>query len=98
MTGKEAGGAYEKLAEVQTKLDAKHEAASACVEAAKCYQKTDRAGKKEGVSSTLQAAPDQTPLFFFHATHSHVFSFLPLLKTSSAPCTPPSATTPTSAA
>ncbi len=43
-TGKEAGGAYEKLAEVQTKLDAKHEAASACVEAAKCYQKTDRAG------------------------------------------------------
>jgi hypothetical protein len=46
-TGKEAGGAYEKLAEVQTKLDAKHEAASACVEAAKCYQKTDRAGTGE---------------------------------------------------
>jgi hypothetical protein len=65
LTGKEAGGAYEKLAEVQTKLDAKHEAASACVEAAKCYQKTDRAGKKEGVSSNSPGSARPDPALFF---------------------------------
>jgi len=40
-TGKEAGEAYEKLAQVQTKLDSKHDTATAYVEGAKAFQKVD---------------------------------------------------------
>lgn len=42
--GADAGATYEKLAAVHLKLDSKHEAASSYMEAAKCYQKTDKKG------------------------------------------------------
>jgi alpha-soluble NSF attachment protein len=42
--GAEAGQAYEKLAQVHLKQDSRLEAASAFVEAAKCYQKTNKSG------------------------------------------------------
>ena len=43
-SGADAGATYEKLAAVHLKLDSKHEAASSYMEAAKCYQKTDKKG------------------------------------------------------
>lgn len=43
--GNEAGQAFEKLAQVHLKQDSRLEAASSYVEAAKCYQKTDKTGK-----------------------------------------------------
>ena len=42
--GADAGATYEKLAAVHLNLDSKHEAASSYMEAAKCYQKTDKKG------------------------------------------------------
>ena len=36
--------AFEKLAQTHLKLDSRLEAASSYVEAAKCYQKTNKAG------------------------------------------------------
>ena len=42
ITGKDAGETYIKLAEVNLKLESKHDAASAYVEAAKAYQKCDQ--------------------------------------------------------
>lgn len=42
--GADAGATYEKLAAVHLKLDSKHDAASSYMEAAKCYQKTDKKG------------------------------------------------------
>lgn len=44
-TGGDAGLAFEKLAQTHLKLDSRLEAASSYVEAAKCYQKTNKAGK-----------------------------------------------------
>ncbi len=44
LPGAEAGQTYEKLADIHIKQESKGEAASACVEAAKCYQKTSKAG------------------------------------------------------
>lgn len=41
-TGRDAGAAFERAAEAHVKLGAAHEAAASCVEAAKCYQKTDK--------------------------------------------------------
>jgi alpha-soluble NSF attachment protein len=41
-TGKEAGDTYTKLAEVNIKLESKHDSATAWVEAAKAYQKCDQ--------------------------------------------------------
>lgn len=46
--GRDAGACFERAAEMQVKLGATHEAAAACVEAAKCYQKTDKAGGWRG--------------------------------------------------
>lgn len=43
-SGAEAGLAFEKLAQVHLKQDSRLEAASAYVEAAKAYQKTDKSG------------------------------------------------------
>ena len=37
--------AFEKLAQTHLKLDSRLEAASSYVEAAKCYQKTNKAGR-----------------------------------------------------
>ena len=45
LLGAEAGQAYEKLADIHIKQESKGEAASACVEAAKCYQKTSKSGE-----------------------------------------------------
>ena len=43
--GADAGQAFEKLAQTHLKLDSRLEAASSYVEAAKCYQKTNKAGR-----------------------------------------------------
>lgn len=45
--GNEAGQAFEKLAQVHLKQDSRLEAASSYVEAAKCYQKTDKTGEAQ---------------------------------------------------
>jgi len=43
--GKEAGQAFEKLAQTHLKLESTLEAASSYVDAAKCYQKTSKGGE-----------------------------------------------------
>ena len=52
-TGKDAGACFERASEMQVKLDARHEAAAACVEAAKCYQKTDKADVVRALHSAV---------------------------------------------
>ena len=43
--GADAGQAFEKLAQTHLKLESRLEAASSYVEAAKCYQKTNKSGQ-----------------------------------------------------
>jgi len=52
-TGKDAGACFERASEMQVKLDARHEAAAMCVEAAKCYQKTDKADVVRALHSAV---------------------------------------------
>ena len=51
--GKDAGEAYIKLAEVNIKLESKHDSASAWVEAAKAFQKVDQKSESERDGSEL---------------------------------------------
>lgn len=51
--GKDAGQCFERASEMHVKLDARHEAASSCVEAAKCYQKTDKADVVRALHSAV---------------------------------------------
>lgn len=53
---KEAGDTYTKLADVGIKLESKHDAASAWVEAAKAYQKCEGEKMKKKVISCLEQA------------------------------------------
>ncbi len=49
--GGDAGETYVKLAEVQMKLESRHDAATAWVEAAKCFLKSDQ--RRKFISSSL---------------------------------------------
>lgn len=44
-TGNAAGDTYKRLADVQLRLDSKHEAATAFVESAKAFLKVDHKGE-----------------------------------------------------
>ncbi len=72
MPGNEAGEAYVKLSECHLKLDSKHEAASALVDASNAFKKTNKRGAWRTASRTREAVRSAlgTVASFIRARHS----------------------------
>ena len=83
--GADAGATYEKLAAVHLKLDSKHEAASSYMEAAKCYQKTDKKGAplRAPACALLNTANTASP--FMYCMFEHIQAALQLQDDSRVP-------------